>query len=117
MDNKNFKKKFVELSRISYAAEKFDVAVYILATDNQELRGRLQLATKEFIGLSPEHIPIEIKREYDLLKRALTVSASKNQMGHLFSTIGKMREDKLTKVAISIVRLSDKLQYLRYNEK
>lgn len=106
-------KKIFQIKDYSYASEKFDEAVYMLATDYGSLRARVPLASEAVLGLSPAQFPDSLRKDFAELKSALTANPAKRSEGRLRATTGTMRKKKLVLMAKRIVAISEKLETLR----
>jgi hypothetical protein len=106
----------------NYAAEKFGMAVYILATDKSPIKGRLMEAFVELAILNVNDIPKALQDDFKWVMGVLTKNKPKTirvirqgkvleeSTGRSGATIPFLRIEKATEVAKRICDIEARLQ-------
>jgi len=103
----------------SYAAEKFSLAVYSLATGRGAIKERLYHAFREFVAVAERDIPPELREDFRWIRESLTnkpasrtwmIRDKRQREGRINATLRGMRLAKAEEIATRIVTLADKLE-------
>ena len=105
-----------------YAEEKFNNAVFLMATGRGKLMERLNLAFSEFQSVSMSDLPEHLREDYEWIRESLTNKAAKQRVsvqgkfvegfeGRIGATLAYMRYDKAEIIARRICELADKISH------
>lgn len=87
----------------TYAFGKFSSACYQLAVGAGNIKQRLISASDHFWAVSPEMLPLEIQKDFEWVKKALTEFPAVRDEGEIIATIRRKRTKTLVKIAERIV--------------
>lgn len=99
-----------ELHQLSYAAEKFNQAVYSLAIGPERINDRLVSAYGYVLRLTPDHIPDRLRGRVRDLTNSLTREKAKGDEGTLQATLRVISEDEAMDAAREIYELASEVE-------
>ena len=95
------------MSTFGYAVEQIIAAVYILATEEGNLRERLKKAARERILWVPtDHLPDHLKRNVETLKEELTQSEASSGSDRVTPTLDGLSGTELFSLADRVVAMA-----------
>ena len=94
---------------LSYACEKFGLAVHALAVGPGDVRSRLRTAFMEFSAVQEKDVPDDLVEDFRWIVRELTKREPHVDEGRLNATLFRMQNRTGTKIAERICSLSSRL--------
>jgi len=97
-------------ARLSYALEKFNQAVYLLAVGPGDVRSRLKRAFLEFHPVQEKDIPDDLLEDFRWIMRELTKREPVAKEGRVVATLERMQNRTGVKIAEKICYLAARLE-------